>query len=312
MIIERPHLELLPKSNPIQPNHLLTPSIISYSQIFTMADSQFSPSRPLIAESLESEKSQLILMGPTEEEYEAATVSQMQSFSKSSFEESEEFEMESKEQLTQPSFSFMASICGTMQEAEYTPIALHDLCLEMYKPDHPIARFVSDLTSNINQTFGAIAVHYPAYQIVEKNQRKWFEKVENTPDKFSQREVVWARRLIEIFKDLGKKLEAILTDTGKKWKNSSSNQQYFDALVSDKRTGALFQEMSIWLKDIKQLDKEVMLKQQNQVLYKAPTSVVLEVLRPTQDVHPLRRSGNAKTSSYENDEDEKGANSKCF
>lgn len=274
-----------------------------------MADSQFSPSRALIAGSLESEKSRVILMSPTEEEYEAAPVSQMQSFGKSSFEDSEEFEVETKEQLTQPRFSFMASICGTMQEVEYTPLALHDLCLEMYKPDHPIARFVSDLTSNINQTFGAIAVHYPAYEIVEKNQRKWFEKGENTPDKFSQREVAWARRLMEIFKDLAKNLERLLTDTEKVWKNSSSNQQYFDALVSDKRTGALYQEMSIWVKNIKQLDKEVMLKQQSQVLYRTPTSVVPEVLRPTQDVHPLRRSGYAKTSSYENDEDYKGANS---
>lgn len=244
------------------------------------------------------------LLSFTDEEYETATVSQEQSFSEyfeSCSGDGEEFEVTIEEQLTQPKFSFMASICGTNQEAEYTPLTLHDLCLEIYEPDHPIARFVSKLTSNINQTFGAIAVHYPAYEIVEKSQRKWFEKEEDTLEKFSQREVEWARRLMEIFKDLGNKLEALLMDTEKVWNNSSSNQPYFAALVSDKRTGPLNQEMSIWTKNMKQLDEEVMRKQQGRV--QNPPVSHAQSPKAHSEVHPLRRSGYAKTFSYEHGED---------
>lgn len=202
-------------------------------------------------------------MIPTEEEHEVGMFSQDQSFSEDfelSSEGSEKFEVTTKKQLTQPKFYFMASICGSIQEAEYTPMALHDLCLEIYEPDDPVTRCVSDLTSNINQTFCAIAVHYAAYEIIEHSQRNRFEKDEETPEKFSQREVQWARRLMEIFEDLGKKLEALLADTEKIWKNSFSNQSYFVALTFDKRTGTLSEEMSIWTKNMGQLHKEVVMR----------------------------------------------------
>ncbi|MCJ1346966.1 hypothetical protein MMC31_005186 [Peltigera leucophlebia] len=215
--------------------------------------------------------------------------SQNQSFSEDfelSSEDSEEFEVNIKKQLMQPKFHFMASICGTMQEGEHIPLALHDLCLEMYEPDHPVATCVSNLTLNINQTFSAIAVLYPAYEIIEKSQRKRFEKDEDTPEKFSQREVQWARRLMEIFEYLEKELEALLTDTEKIWKKSSSNQSYFAALASDKRTGPLRQEMIIWAENMKQLHEEVMCKQQGRV-QDHPLSYA-QSPKTQSEVHPLK------------------------
>lgn len=166
-----------------------------------MSDPQLSLSRTLNAESSQSEESKFVLLvSPTEEEYEASQKQSFSEYSKSKSQDSEELEMTIKVQLAQPRFSFMASICGTNQEAEYTPLVLHDLFLEMYEPDHPTARFVSNLTLNINQTFGAIAAHYPAYGIIEKSPRKWFEKEEDTPEKFSQREVVALWKILKAWK----------------------------------------------------------------------------------------------------------------
>ena len=267
-----------------------------------MAGPQLPLSRALIAQSFESEESKVeSLVSPTEEKYEGSQKQSFSEFSESKSQDSEEFEVTIKAQLAQPRFSFLASICGTNQEAEYTPLALHDLCLEIYEPDHPTARFISNLISNINQTFGAIAAHYPAYEIVEKNQRKWFENEEDTPEKFSQREVEWARRLMEIFNDLEKKLETLLTDTEKVWKSSPSNKLYFSALAYDKRTVPLYQEMSHWTKNMKQLNDEVMHKQQGRV-QNPPVSHVQSPNTNPED-HPLRRSGNDKPFSYESDED---------
>lgn len=73
-------------------------------------------------------------------------------------------------EIAQPRFNFVASICGTNQEAQYIPLALHDLDLEIYMPAYPSARCISHLTSNMNQTFGAIVAYYLAYEIIEKNQ----------------------------------------------------------------------------------------------------------------------------------------------
>lgn len=267
-----------------------------------MADSQLSSSRALIAESFESEESRVAsLVTPTKEKYEASPKQSFSEYSELSFKDSEEFEVTIKVQLVQPRFSFMTSICGTYQEAEYTPLALHDLCSEMYKEDHPIARIVSNLTSNINQTFCAIAVHYPAYEIVEKSQREWFEKEEDTPEKFSQREVQWARCLMKIFKDLEKTLETLLTDTEKVWKNSSLNQSYFSALASDKRTERLYEEMSIWAKNMEQLGIEVMHKQIGRV-QNPPVSHAQSLKINTED-HPLRRSAKPRYFSSEGSED---------
>lgn len=262
-----------------------------------MTDPQLPLSRALVAESFESEESKVVsLVIPTEEEYAASQKQSFSEFSESKSQDSGEFEATIKAQLAQPRFSFMASICGTNQEAEYIPLALHDLCLEMYEPDHQIARFVSDLTSNINQTFGTITAHYPAYEVIEKSQRKWFENEEDTPEKFSQREVEWARRLMEIYKDLEKKLETLLTDAGKVWKNSSSNQLYFSALAYDKRTVPLYQEMSNWTKNMILLNNEVMNKQQVRV--QNPSVGHAQSPQSNSEDHPLRRSGNAKTFSY--------------
>lgn len=267
-----------------------------------MADPQLSLSRALIAESFESEESKVgSLVSPTDGKYGALQKQSCSEFSESKSQDSEEFEVTIKAQLAQPRFSFMASICGTNQEAEYTPLALHDLCLEIYEPDHPTARFISNLTSCINQTVGAIVAYYPAYEIVEKNQRKWFENEEDTPEKFSQREVEWARRLMEIFEGVGKELETLLTDAEKVWKNSSSNKLYFSALAYDKRAAPLYHEMSNWTRNMKQLNSEVMHKQQG----RAQNPPVRHARSPktNPEDHPLRRSGNAKSFSYESDED---------
>lgn len=270
-----------------------------------MADSQLSLSRALLAESFVSEESKVgSLVSPTVEKYEASQKQSFSEFSESQSQESEEFEVTIKAQLAQPRFSFMASICGTNQEAEYIPLALHDLCLEIYMPAHPTARCISYLTSNMNQTFGAIVAYYPAYEIVEKNQRKWFEIDEDTPQKFSKREVEWARRLMEIFNDLEKTLETLLTDTEKVWKNSSSNESYFSALVNDKRTVKISQEMSHWTKNLKQLNTEVMHKQPGRVQNPPAVSHAQSSNTKKNPVdHPLRRSGNAKSISYESEED---------
>lgn len=263
-----------------------------------MADSQLPSSRGL-TESFESEESKVVSpVSPTGEDSPKQSFS---GYSELSFQDSEKFEVTIKAQLAQPRFSFMTSICGTNQEAEYTPLALHDLCFEMYKPDHPIAKSVSNLTLNINQTFGAIAVHYPAYEIVEKNQRKWFEKEKDTPEKFSQREVEWARGLMENCNDLENKLEMLLKDVEKVWKNSSSNQLYFSALTSDKRTEPLYQEMSVWTRNMKQLDKEVMHKQLGRVQNLSVSHA--QSTKTNSEDHSLRRSGNAKSFSSEGGED---------
>lgn len=267
-----------------------------------MAGPQLPLSRALIAESFESEESQAgSLVSPTEEEYEASQRQSFSEFSESKSQDSEEFEVTIKAQVAQPRFSFMASICGTNQEAEYSPLALHDLCLEIYMPAHPTARCISYLTSNMNKTSGAMVAYYPAYEIIEKNQRKWFENEEDTPEKFSQREVEWARRLMEIFNDLEKTLETLLIDTEKVWKNSSSNKKYFSTLAHDKRTVPLYQEMSHWSKNMEQLNIEVMHKQRGRV--QNPPVSHAQSSKTNPENHPLRRSGNAKSLSYESDED---------
>lgn len=265
-----------------------------------MANTQLSLSRALNTESFESEESKVgSLVSPTEEKYEASQSQSFREFSESKSQDSEEFEVAIQAQVAQPRFSFMASICGTNQEAEYTPLVLHDLCLEIYMPAHPTARCISYLTSNMNQTFGAIIAYYPAYETVEKNQRRWFENEEDTPQKFSQREVEWARRLMEIFNGLGKTLEKLLMDTEKVWKNSSSNEIYFSTLANDKRTAPLYQEMSHWTKNMEQLNTEVMRKQQGRV----QNPPISHAQSSTREDHPLKRSGNAKSLSYESDED---------
>lgn len=267
-----------------------------------MADPRLSLSRALITESFESEESKVgSLVSPTEEKYEASQRQSFSEFSESKSEDSEEFEVTIKAQVTQPRFSFMASVCGTNQEAEYTPLALHDLCLEIYMPAHPIARCISYLTSNMNQTIGAMVAYYPAYEIVEKNQRKWFENEEDTPQKFSQREVEWARRLMEIFNDLEKTLETLLMDTENVWENSSSNDIYFSILANDKRTVPLYQEMSHWTKNMKQLNIEVMNKQQGRI--QNPPVSHAQSSKTNPEDHPLKRSGNAQYLPYESDED---------
>lgn len=273
-----------------------------------MADSQLSLSKALIAESFESEESKVgSLVSPSEEKYEFSSKESFSEFFESQSQESGEFEVTIKAQLAQPRFSFMASICGTNQEAEYIPLALHDLCLEIYLPAHPTARCISYLTSNMNQTFGAIVAYYPAYEFIERNQRNWFENEEDTPEKFSRREVEWARRLMEIFNDLEKTLERLLTDTEKVWKNSSSNELYFYALANDKRTIKLYQEMSHWTENMTQLNIEVMHKQRLGRVQNPPVNVSHAQSSNTAPKnpadHPLRRSGNAKFFSCESDED---------
>lgn len=106
---------------------------------------------------------------------------------------------------------------------------------------------------------------------------------------------------MENFKGLEKKLETLLTDTEKVWKNSSSNQLCFSALACDKRTVPLYQEMSNWTKNMKQLDNEVIHKQQARA--QNPPVSNAQSPRTNSENHPLRHSGSAKSFPYDSGED---------
>lgn len=158
---------------------------------------------------------------------------------------------------------------------EYVSIALNSSCASIYKGDdanHPIRKFVADLTFLVAQGFCALEIYYPSYEVIEEYFKQEAKEAEEEEEgtllvrEWSEGDVKWGRTLIDHYSKLGIRYEKLLIaaegeHSGPNNKpNKNPKQVYFNALYQNPDTMGFQNELTGWILNMKQLQEEVIRK----------------------------------------------------